>query len=225
MRTKLPIALATLCVLAVSGLPAAAQADKAGFNLRLNGTLTDPKRTNASGDLVRVEAITAESLGLALSGEFRISRLLGVEVGVQGLNNSEVRLSSTDPSGRNLGDELADQPRDDLSYTLVDAALNVYLSSGMVDFYVGPVLGYIFYDDLDVLVGNLSVPATIEIDDDVAFGAVLGMDIDISDSDCFFTSSLKYLWASYDAQNRLDGSSQEVDLNPWIVRVGFGYRF
>jgi outer membrane protein W len=217
-----------LAALTATGSVAHGQEGKEGFNLRLNATWTDPKSTNYDdGDrFVRIEANTAETFGLALSGEFRISDRLGVEAGIQAANKSEVRFSFRAPDGANLGDPLAAQPEDNLSFTIVDAALNVYLTSGTLDFYVGPVLGYIFYDDtLNVLVGNLSQPASFEIDDDFAYGAVVGVDIDIADSNCFFTSSVKYLVASYDIQIRNDDSSDDIDFDPWIVRLGFGYRF
>jgi outer membrane protein W len=69
------------------------------------------------------------------------------------------------------------------------------------------------------------MPASVKIGDDVAFGAVLGLDIDFSNSDWFFTSSLKYLDASYDAQVFDARSPQEIDFDPLIVRAGLGYRF
>ena len=69
------------------------------------------------------------------------------------------------------------------------------------------------------------MPASIQIGDDVAFGAVLGLDIDFTDSDWFFTSSLKYLSASYNARGIEARSPDEIDFDPLIIRAGLGYRF
>jgi hypothetical protein len=217
-----------LAVMLVGGSALQAQEDKTGWSIRLNGTWTIPDRNhfNNSG-FVRLQTITDETFGLALSTEYRFSETVGLEVGVQAGNESTVRFKIMDPEGAILDDPIDGHPEDDLGFTILDAALNIYITSGTVDLYIGPVIGYIFYDnDLNILVGRDLLPASVKIDDDVAFGAVLGLDIDFSNSDWFFTSSIKYLDASYDAEVFEGGRpAEEIDFDPLIIRLGLGYRF
>ena len=224
-RTRLCVAVTLLALLAVSG--SAIQAQESGWSIRLNGTWTYPDGTYRGGsDLIGVEENTASTFGAALSTEYRFSGRFGLEVGVQAANSAEVNLRSTDPDGVVLGDTQDPHPTDSLGFTIIDAALNIYLSSGKVDFYVGPVVGYILYDDLDILVGvPILDPAHIQIDDDIAFGAVVGLDVESGDSGWFFTTSMKYMDASYNARLLAGGPAEEIDFDPLIVRMGFGYRF
>lgn len=228
VKRRLSIALAVLAFLVLTGSPGEAQDDRTGFNLRLNATWTNPEKTNfddGSRD-VHIETTAQETYGLALGGEYRFSERFGVEVGFQEWNKSEFQIKMRDSDGGDLNDPIDSQPQDNLSFTVIDAALNIYFVTDPIDIYIGPVVGYIFYDDtLNVLVGPDSTPLSIPIDDDVAFGGVLGVDIDVDDSGWFFTSSVKYLDASFNARIRDDGTADEIRFDPWIFRLGCGYRF
>ncbi len=109
---------------------------------------------------------------------------------------------------------------------MVDIALNFYLTKGPIDFYVGPVFGFIAYDDLALTEGAPWVPVDVQVDGDVAVGAVLGLDLPCGERGWFFTSSLKYLDSTYEADFvELGTGAQEIDFDPLIVRAGFGYKF
>lgn len=228
MRTRILATVTVLAALAIGAPAINAQEDKTGWSIRLNGTWTIPDRNHFNNDgFVRLQTITDETFGLALSTEYRFSEKIGLELGVQAGNESTVRFKIMDPEGRILDDAIDGNPEDDLGFTIADVALNIYIVSGNVDLYIGPVIGYIFYDDdLNILVGRDLVPASVSIDDDVAFGAVLGLDIEFNNSNWFVTSSIKYLDASYDAEVFEGGRpAEEIDFDPLIIRFGLGYRF
>jgi outer membrane protein W len=209
-----------------------ARAQEPGWSLRLNATWTDPNETSVDDSLPEawIETSTGETFGLALSTEYRFSERLGLELGAQAGYQVKVDYDAREKlSGGIIGDPLDPHPSDDMRFTVVDVALNIYLFSGGVDFYIGPVLGLIAYQDTVVRTGSEETPVTISNDGDVAYGAVVGLDIPFTDSPWFVTSSLKYLVSSYDASIPALGTSgpidTEIDFDPWIWRLGLGYKF
>ena len=225
--SKLFVAVAVAGVILAG--PSVANAEDSGFSIRLNGTWTKPDTPylEPGNALVRLNTTTGESFGLALSGEYRFADRIGLEVGVQAFNESEIIIRQRDPQGGIIGDPLDPHPQDDTRFTLYDAALNIYIVSGGLDFYVGPVVGFLDFTDLDVLVTPFLQPAKVRIDGDSAFGAVVGVDVEFPDSAWFFTSSIKYLDSDYELQldNSLEvRSPQEIDFDPWIFRLGLGFR-
>jgi outer membrane protein W len=224
-RTRLIVGVTMLALMAVGG--STAQGQEGTWSLRFNvaGTIPNSTQFDDGSMFVRLETNTDDTYGLALSGEYRFSQRLGLELGVQAGNEADVTFRATDPTGAALADPLDPHPRDGLQFTIVDTALNVYLASGGVNFYIGPVLGYILFDDLDILAGRDLTPVHITTSDEFAYGAVLGLDIPFVNSGWFFTSSLKYLVVSYDANVRTGAPAEKIDFDPLIARAGFGYRF
>jgi hypothetical protein len=221
------VAMAVAGVMLVGS--SAAKAEDSGFSIRLNGTWTKPDTPylEPGNELVRLNTTTSESFGLALSGEYRFAERIGLEVGVQAFNESEIVIRQRDPQGGIVGDELDPHPQDDTRFTLYDAALNIYIVSGGLDLYAGPVFGFFTFTDLDVQATPFLVPAKVEIDGDYALGVVVGLDVEFPDSPWFFTSSIKYLDSDYELS--LDNSlgvrsPQEIDFDPWIFRLGLGFR-
>ena len=214
-----------LLILVLAGA-STGNAQDTGWSLRINGTFTDPDRRSvvADADGNDVETVTSEAVGLALSGEYRFSDRIGLELGIQAGYEADVAVTVTDENG--LQNDGLTLPEDGLRFTLVDVALNIYLVSGGVDLYIGPVLGFITYDDMAFRVGAPWVPVEVRVDGGLALGAVLGLDIPCGDAGWFFTTSLKYLDSAYDVgAEALGTGKQEIDFDPLIVRAGFGYRF
>lgn len=89
----------------------------------------------------------------------------------------------------------------------------------IVDLYAGPFAGYVFYGDIDWEEG--SVPS-LSVDNDFAMGAVLGLDLSITKRGLIFTSAVKYLKTQ--ASPDIPGFD-EIDLDPWVIQLGLGYRF
>ena len=90
---------------------------------------------------------------------------------------------------------------------------------------MGPVIAQMFYDDLSFDV--MGDTARLSIDDDIAYGLVLGVDVLIGEGDWFFNGGLKYLMASGRVKDVDDPGDPgvNVDFDPLMVFVGFGYGF
>lgn len=100
--------------------------------------------------------------------------------------------------------------------------------SEKMDFYLGPVVGYAFYDDR-VLHG-----VKVEMDPEMVYGLNLGLDVPINEQGWFFSCSFKYLQQKVSADHKYDGvefmaagsdHNYEFDLNPYIFTAGLGWRF
>ena len=67
----------------------------------------------------------------------------------------------------------------------------------------------------------------LSLNDDLAYGLVLGVDVLMGESAWFFNGGLKYLMASAQLtdQDDPDDGSIEIDFDPLMVFLGFGYGF
>ena len=115
------------------------------------------------------EVITADftdSFGFGLQIERMVSNRIGIELGVI-WNEPDVNVVIEEPPVR-LRIEAP------LRFTPVILGVNYHLGSGgKTDFYFGPALAYIFYDDL-VLSDPDFGRETLTVDDDYAWGLTLG---------------------------------------------------
>ena len=86
--------------------------------------------------------------------------------------------------------------------------------------YVGAGLGYIYwYGEDDYGPGVTSV----DYDGGISYALQAGMDVAIDDN-WTFNADVKKLFHNVDA--RVNGTvTADVDLDPWVFGVGFGYRF
>lgn len=93
------------------------------------------------------------------------------------------------------------------------------LRNDKMNFYLGPFLGYVVYDDYNYKHSGESVP----LENDFTFGAVLGIDAPIGQKGWMFSSALKFLQteADYDHPDYVG----DLDINPFIIQIGLGYRF
>lgn len=87
--------------------------------------------------------------------------------------------------------------------------------SDKVDLYAGPFLGYVFYGDVTIENERISV------DDDFAYGAVLGLDVPFGEGGFAFSASARYMVT--EAQPR--DENEALDIDPVTLLVGVGYRF
>lgn len=101
----------------------------------------------------------------------------------------------------------------------LSVGLNVHLiPKSRVDLYVGPTLDYVFYGDFKVEGESLS------IDDDVTWGAVLGLDIPLGDKGWMLTGAARYLDTEAEPTDMGPGDAP-LDVKPWIVQISAGYHF
>jgi len=132
----------------------------------------------------------------------------------------------------------------DISMMPISVGVNFHvMQKEKINFYVGPFISYVMYGDvkwdkrteyatltpddplLDPLTGSFSesISETSKIKSDFGFGAVIGIDVPFGSKGWTFSSSLKYL--STKAQVDEEGWTPEIDINPWILNIGVGYKF
>jgi outer membrane protein W len=161
-------------------------------------------------------ANTTGELGFGLSGEYRFTRRLGFEIGALVTSPGFRARIEVDGGGRV-------QVQESLGTLMIPAALHFHLTpESRLDFYVGPVVAYLRYDDLEVRtqVFGFPVRSGFESDDEIGIGLDLGADVLFGPKRRWAVHAhLRYL----DAQLRADGA--EVDFNPLLTGLGLGYRF
>jgi outer membrane protein W len=157
------------------------------------------------------EPVTVEAdstLGFGLIYEFRSSQRLGVEVGMLILpfDFNESAFGMTEK----LGDAIA------LPLIL---GLDIHLlgEKSRPDLYIGPLIAYTVWGNLEF--SEIAGGGETELDDEFGFGAVLGLDVPFGSKGWQFNAGLRYL--SLSAKD----PSAEIDVDPLMIEVGFGYQF
>ena len=218
------------CLVAGSiALPAVAESGQ--WHLRAQAVWVYPdldwRMSPEPGDLITVDA--DDSWGLGISGEYQVSELLGVELGIM-RTSPDIRIVSEE---RNHG--LSVSATDGLTTTPLSIGLNFHVTSARhFDLYLGPFLAYVLYGDLEwrvnetVVVGG--VPIVLDetlrtsVSNDLAYGAVAGIDIPLGPDGWCFSGAIKYLATELDATDP-EGDSENLSLDPLMVLVGVRYSF
>ncbi len=150
--------------------------------------------------------------GVGLSGERLFCNRIGLEFGVLWAQlDANVQLD--------LG-ELWDMTTDDVGTLTLFVGPNFHLTRdpSRVDFYLGPFVTYVQYEDVTVTLLGESVKTNI--DDDFGFGGQLGLDIPFGQwSPWGF--HLGAMWLDSQAE----GDLIKVDANPLIYKAGLVYKF
>lgn len=208
--------LGLVLALATAG-QAAARQDR-GWSASLAGVST---RTTGGED-------TASSLGLGLDIKYRISPRLGVALDVSsGELENELEFDFFDTEFT---------LESSLRATPVLARLDWHLTpTRRADLYVGPVFGLVRYGDMEVELRGDGLEEEMElmdakVDDGFAWGAHIGVDVPIGRRGAFFTAGATYLRAEVETEGLEDpevegGGDFSFDLDPFMTRIGFGYRF
>ena len=163
--------------------------------------------------------------GFSLAGEYRVSDRLGVELSGQW---SEFDLELELGGGMFCGSTFCRvSATDSVRPLTLGLGLDVHLTPGRrADLYVGPVLAYVLYSDPTFRFLDGTVRGSI--DDDLAWGGVVGLDLPFGDPGWHFSGSVRYLRAEADATARDDEGDTDtasLDFDQLAVIVGFGYRF
>ena len=149
--------------------------------------------------------------GLGLSLEYRFNERIGIEGGVD--------FAQLDSTFMFDLDEAWETDSDDISMLTFLAGLNIHLSpDAKVDFYIGPVLGFVDLGSATYHVLGETHSRSYEADD-FAFGAQIGLDVPLGGGGWGLHFGAKYLDLSADVRD------SEVDLNPFIGSFGFAYNF
>ena len=85
--------------------------------------------------------------------------------------------------------------------------------------YIGAGLNYtIFYGE------DSGAAASIDYDNSVGYALQAGMDYDLGNQ-WVFNVDVKRLWLNTDVSINNGAITADVDIDPWIIGAGFGYRF
>jgi len=209
-----PIAL----LIVLTTLPGTASADEDPWKVRFAVVSMNP-----SGDLFDVpddnETIqygSSSGVGFAIDFEYRASRRLGIDFGVISASPGFTVAVDAEP--------LSVSASGDIRITPIYAALNIHLTpEGRFDLYLGPLVAYVTYDRFELVAGP-ELREGFSSEEDIGFGAVLGLDIGLGSGRWSLTSAIRYLNTTLEASPS-DGSAGTTDLDPTIFSVGIGYRF
>lgn len=236
MSRPRPDLLATLLFLALSPLTAPALAEDEGpWLLRAGATWleADAAFEAVVFNFAQIRGETSGAFGLGLGLEYRVTPRLGIELGVL---SAEPDVDTT-PIGVLI--EIFPPPivlvePTSLRVTPVTVGLNVHLTPDQpVDVYLGPLLAWVSYGDLEVTGSVVNVndlilvaPTTVDLglDDDFTFGAKLGADVRAGDGPWTVSGALTYIPTSFSVQN-VPVPVPSVDLDAIFVSLGVGYRF
>jgi hypothetical protein len=108
------------------------------------------------------------------------------------------------------------------------------LRTRTLDLYLGPLVGYVYYTDLKLEPGTLTVdppifPLEEEIEADAvdikgsgAWGAAVGLDVRFGVSRWMLSVAGRYLATTAEESG---GDHNSLRIDPWVFQVGVGYRF
>jgi hypothetical protein len=188
-----------------------------GWRLRL-----DLSWVNPSGSIVSSNPGTTLDVGLktgfgvGVRGEYQYSDRFGVEVGVLGTGNIDMAWGfAADRTGHDLGVS---------GISLISVGLNVHLTpESSIDLYLGPQLALVNYSSIDYWASPGDLGVSMSVDDDVGWGAILGLDVPLGDSDWVVNANVRYL----NTGTKFSSVNFALDSNydPIILSLGVGYRF
>ena len=216
LSLRLTLAL-TFVLLMLTTMPAAANDDDSKWQLRIFASQVeaDVDEIDSDGD-TRAESDSAVGFGASL--EYRFNRRIGLEMGAL-VTDPDINIRQDQGNGQTV------TASDGLGLTPIFASLNFHLTPDRrFDVYVGPTLAYVLYDDLTFTVPGQN-GARLEGDNEFALGLNLGFDAALGDSSWTFGGSAKYLDTTFDSTLAGDDDRIELDVDPIIVSLGFGYRF
>jgi outer membrane protein W len=186
------------------------------------------------------------ALGFGIGFEYMFTDLIGIDVTLDYSNHDvDTTLGGTvvftpdDPLLPPETASLVGSQQGEIDLTPLTVGVNFHVfKSDAVDFYLGPFVGYVFYGDFELKGGTASfqipsLPAfqesftsgTISIEDDFAFGAVVGADIPFGGQGWMFSGALKYFKTKAEIDEPGAGNAAELDVDPWEIFVGLGYKW
>ncbi len=214
------VIVASVGVLASLATPQRAAAGEERWLLRMSGVSVTPDITldtmDAEGQRITASGDGAKGFGVEV--EYRLNDRLGLTVG--GLSAApRVVVRVTPPSGEPVS------AGDDLSMRPLTVGLDVHLTpASRVDLSVGLMVAYVAYGDLELDAGE-GRRLELSSDDDVGWGATVGADVRQGDGPWSIGVSASYLDTTLRVSNAEDPDTQEVDVDPFILGLGVGYRF
>ncbi len=170
------------------------------------GPADAPERTTHS--------ITEDGAGLGLAFEYLWTPRLGVELGAFAAElDTDFRL---DAGGAALADT------ETMGITAYTLGVNWHLRPGRrVEASLGAWTALSFYDDV-IFLTEAGRREKVFVDDDYGFGAKVGLDVPFGRERAWrFASDLRYLVTILESEV----PGQDLELSPFILSAGLGYRF
>lgn len=95
-----------------------------------------------------------------------------------------------------------------------------------LDLYCGPLLGYVFFGDLQTEDFGRGANS-YAVRDDWTFGATAGLDVLLGKTNWLLTTSVRYLEISsaLDEPFRNLDMNENIDIDPIVFQIGLGYTF
>jgi len=202
MRAKsLAIIGLSVLVLALAGLPASADdAWRIRFGLLYNSPNGDYSESGQTAEL-------DDATGFFASVEFPLTEAFGIEPGL-GYAKHDITVSESGFPNLDFGDT---------TWTALTVNGNFHLMrESKFDLYVGPTVGYVFWDSISTDV----FPDDVPTDDDFAIGANVGIDLPFGDSPWAFSGALRYLMADLGI-----AGGDDIGVDPIQLKVGLSYKF
>jgi len=205
--------IVVLAAVAIAGSARAAE-DDTSWRVGLEFAWLDP-----SGDFstTTVDDNTVRSrydsgFGVGTRGEYQFAPQFGVELSALGAGSVELSAGN------------------DGSWVKVSAVaplmvgFNFHLTPDRpVDFYVGPMLGLVRYSDVEYRAGFGEVSISVSVEDDFAWGAIVGLEIPLGSGGWQVQGNLRYI--ETDIRDSGGPISINSEFDPLIVSIGMGYRF
>lgn len=220
-RVLTSVSVLTMVVLLSLTAPAAAS-EKGAWQLRFGFVSSDADagqaEVSATGE--RFNISTSSGAGFGASLEYRFSERLGLDLGVFSAAPDIGTSISVGPNKESLVSMSTG-----VTMTPVTVGLNVHLiPDGPVDVYLGPMVGYVMYNDFTLSAGP-GFSETFRSENDFAWGAGLGADLRFGKSRWSLNAALKYLDSTFEARPDGGDSSGAADFNSTSFSFGVGYRF
>ena len=203
MRAK-SMAVVGLGVLVLSAVGLPASADDTKWKVRFGLLYSSPTGDfSESGQTTELDG----SAGIHASAEFQVTDMIGVEPGI-GYSKHDITVDEAGFPTLDFGET---------TWTALTVNGNFHLlREREFDLYVGPTIGYVFWDSIK----NNQFPSDVPTDDEVAFGVNAGIDVPIGESAWAFSGALRYL--STDLAVKGGG---DIGVDPVQIKVGLAYSF
>lgn len=228
MRTVPRVALTAVVLsmlVAAAAPPAAAQSWTFRGGLAWVDPDLDVRETDGPA---RISLQSSSAIGAAVSAEYHFTDRFGLELGVLWAEPEiELRIEGI---AIPLPDPIPPFPDEivasgDLRITPLTVGLNVHFSpTAQVDLYLGPRVAYVDYGDLELTstLFGISSTDTVGTDDELGYGAGIGLDVPVGSGRWMVNAAADYLEVDLTFSGE---GSESLAFDPLIVRAGVGYRF
>ena len=169
---------------------------------------------NTGGSALGIDFDTG--FGAGLRAEYLFSSRYGVEIGVLAAGNVDI---ASGIFGGTFGNDIEVS-----GFTPLTLGFNVHLTpDAPVDLYAGPLLALVNYSSVDVWTFPGSAGTGVSIDNDVGWGAILGVDVPLGKRGWLVQANVRFI--DTDMKDSGRGISFDGKFDPVIFSLGFGYRF